>query len=46
MESVQPTISLLVGISAVVVCITAYAIYIAFGPPSKDLQDPYEMHED
>ncbi|MFS8887421.1 photosystem II reaction center protein PsbN, partial [Synechococcus sp. R55.1] len=28
------------------ICITAFAIYTAFGPPSKDLQDPYEMHED
>ena len=42
----EPTVSLIVAIAAVVVCITAYGIYLAFGPPSKDLQDPYDMHED
>jgi len=26
--------------------ITGYSIYIGFGPPSKDLRDPFEEHED
>ena len=26
--------------------ITAYAIYTAFGPASKNLRDPFEEHED
>lgn len=42
----EPTVSLMVGIAAVVITITAYGIYLAFGPPAKDLQDPYDMHED
>lgn len=42
----EPTVSLIVGIAALVICITLYGIYVAFGPPSKELQDPYEMHED
>lgn len=35
-----------VGILATLVLITAFGIYTAFGPPSKKLADPYEMHED
>ena len=42
----QPSISLIVGIAALVICVTAFAIYTAFGPPGKDLQDPFDMHED
>lgn len=42
----EPTLSLVVAISAVVIGITAYAVYVAFGPPAKELQDPYDMHED
>lgn len=26
--------------------ITAYSIYVGFGPPSKRLRDPFEEHED
>ncbi len=26
--------------------ITAYSIYVGFGPPSKNLRDPFEEHED
>jgi PsbN protein len=29
-----------------VLSITAYAIYVGFGPPSKQLRDPFEEHED
>ena len=26
--------------------ITGYSIYIGFGPPSENLRDPFEEHED
>ena len=26
--------------------ITSYSIYIGFGPPSSELRDPFEEHED
>ncbi|MFS8859254.1 photosystem II reaction center protein PsbN [Synechococcus sp. B60.1] len=42
----ESTLSLVVAIAATTICITAFAIYTAFGPPAKNLQDPYEMHED
>lgn len=25
---------------------TGYAVYVSFGPPSKNLRDPFEEHED
>jgi PsbN protein len=38
----------MIGISlvAVVVGITGLSIYTAFGPPSANLSDPFEDHED
>lgn len=33
-------------IAAVLIGITGYSIYTAFGPPSKNLRDPFEEHED
>lgn len=26
--------------------ITGYSVYVGFGPPSKELRDPFEEHED
>ncbi|MEM8808769.1 MAG: photosystem II reaction center protein PsbN [Cyanobacteria bacterium P01_G01_bin.38] len=37
---------LIISVAAIVVAFTAFAIYTAFGPPSKMLSDPYEDHED
>jgi len=31
---------------SVVLSITGYAIYVGFGPASKELRDPFEEHED
>lgn len=42
----EPAIALNISIAAAVVAITAYAIYTSFGPPSKELSDPFEDHED
>lgn len=35
-----------IAIGVIVVFITGYAIYTAFGPPSAQLSDPFEDHED
>jgi PsbN protein len=35
-----------VTVLSIVVAITGYAIYTAFGPPSTELSDPFEDHED
>ncbi|BAQ65235.1 photosystem II reaction center protein PsbN [Geminocystis sp. NIES-3709] len=34
------------SIAAVLVAVTGYSIYMAFGPPSAELSDPFEDHED
>ena len=28
------------------ISVTGYSIYIGFGPPSKELRDPFDEHED
>jgi len=35
-----------ISIAAVLVGITAFSVYLAFGPPSAELNDPFEDHED
>lgn len=42
----EPAIVLNISICAVVIAIAAYTIYISFGPPAKELRDPFEEHED
>jgi PsbN protein len=42
----EPAIALNISIGVVLVAITGYAIYTAFGPPAKELGDPFEDHED
>ena len=37
-------ISLTIG--AVVLAVTGYSLYLSFGPPSAELSDPFEDHED
>ncbi|MGL5034826.1 MAG: photosystem II reaction center protein PsbN [Microcystaceae cyanobacterium] len=42
----EPAIVIGVTFAAILVAITGYAIYLAFGPPSAQLSDPFEDHED
>lgn len=42
----MPAQIFIISILVALVAITALSIYTAFGPPSKNLADPYEMHED
>jgi PsbN protein len=46
MTPMEPAIALNISIAAVLVGLTGYAVYTAFGPPSKALDDPFEDHED
>lgn len=45
MES-TPETNFIIAIGAIVVAITAFAIYTAFGPPAKELADPFDDHDD
>lgn len=42
----NPGLPLGIGIGAILLAITGYAIYVSFGPPSAELSDPFEDHED
>ena len=37
---------LVIFVSSLLLGITTYSIYTAFGPASKNLRDPFEEHED
>ncbi|NJN88288.1 MAG: photosystem II reaction center protein PsbN [Leptolyngbyaceae cyanobacterium SL_7_1] len=37
---------LIISVAAFVVAITGISVYTAFGPPSRELADPFEDHED
>lgn len=34
------------SVAAALIALTGYSIYTAFGPPSAELGDPFEDHED
>lgn len=42
----EPATVLSISIGAIVIAITGFSIYTAFGPPSSELSDPFEDHED
>jgi len=42
----EPALLITVGIAVVVITITGFSIYTAFGPPSVELTDQFEEHED
>ena len=42
----EPATVLSISLAAIVVAITGVSIYTAFGPPAKELSDPFEDHED
>jgi PsbN protein len=42
----EPATVLSISVGAIVIAITALSIYTSFGPPSKELSDPFEDHED
>lgn len=46
MDLMEPAAILGLSVSAVVVVVTVLAVYTSFGPPSKQLADPFDEHED
>lgn len=46
MESTSPALSLGLTLAIALIGLTGFSIYTAFGPPAKDLADPFEDHED
>ncbi|GAX36274.1 photosystem II reaction center protein N [Nodularia sp. NIES-3585] len=44
--AMEPATIISISVGAALVAVTGYAIYMSFGPPSKQLADPFEDHED
>jgi PsbN protein len=42
----EPATVLIISVAAVLVAVTGFAVYLSFGPPSKQLADPFDEHED
>ncbi|MCL2932168.1 MAG: photosystem II reaction center protein PsbN [Trichodesmium sp. MAG_R03] len=42
----EPATVLSISIGVIVLAITGFSVYTAFGPPSKQLADPFDDHED
>ncbi|WP_088242761.1 photosystem II reaction center protein PsbN [Calothrix rhizosoleniae] len=42
----EPATVLSISVCAVLIVVTVLSIYTSFGPPSKELSDPFEDHED
>jgi len=42
----EPATVLIISVAAVLMAVTVYAVYTSFGPPSKQLADPFDDHED
>jgi PsbN protein len=45
-QSIEPATAAVVAIGVFVLGITILSIYTSFGPPSRELSDPFEDHED
>ncbi|UPM49118.1 MULTISPECIES: photosystem II reaction center protein PsbN [unclassified Synechococcus] len=46
METTSPAMSVALAVLVVLLGLTGFGIYTAFGPPSKQLSDPFDDHED
>ena len=46
MENLDSATVLIISVAAIVGSFTIFALYTAFGPPSAQLSDPFEDHED
>ena len=45
-QDLEPATAAVITIGVFVVAITGLAVYTSFGPPSNELADPFEDHED
>ena len=42
----SPALSIALAVLAVLLALTGFGVYLAFGPPSKGLTDPFDDHDD
>ncbi len=46
METSSPALQFAIVILAVLFSLTGIGVYMAFGPPAKRLEDPWDAHDD
>jgi PsbN protein len=44
--SSSPAVSVAIAVLVVLLALTGYGVYTAFGAPSKALSDPFDDHDD
>lgn len=42
----SPALSVAITVLVVLLALTGFGVYTAFGPPSKRLSDPFDDHDD
>ena len=45
-STTSPALSVALAVLAVLLALTGFGVYTAFGPPSKRLTDPFDDHDD
>lgn len=45
-SSTSPALSVAIAVLVVLLALTGFGIYTAFGPPSRGLTDPFDDHDD
>jgi PsbN protein len=45
-SSASPALTVSIAVLAVLLALTGFGVYQAFGPPSKGLTDPFDDHDD
>tara|TARA_Y100001970_G_C14199227_1_gene840088 strand:+ start:224 stop:364 length:141 start_codon:yes stop_codon:yes gene_type:complete len=46
MQTVSPAITIALTLSIILIALTGFAVFTAFGPKSRKLSDPWDNHED
>lgn len=46
LSSTSPAFSVALTVLVVLLALTGFGVYQAFGPPSKQLTDPFDDHDD
>jgi PsbN protein len=45
-ETSSPALSIAITVLVALLALTGFGVYLAFGPPSKGLTDPFDDHDD
>jgi PsbN protein len=46
LSNMEPATAVILSVGIVTFCVTVWSVYLSFGPPSKELADPFDDHDD